>query len=46
MNGVSVGFMTRSWVERFADMVITLNPERPEKWSLRATRHDDDAVPE
>ena len=45
MNGVSVGFMTRSWVERFADMVITLNPEPPEMLSFRATRDDDDAVP-
>ena len=32
-------------VDRFADMVITLNPERPEEWTLRVTRHDDDALP-
>ena len=31
-------------VERFADMVITLNPDRPQEWSLRATGHSDDGA--
>jgi hypothetical protein len=26
-------------------MVITLNPERPEVWTLQVTKHDDDALP-
>jgi phosphonate transport system ATP-binding protein len=33
-------------VERFADLVITLNPNQPEEWKLRpASRNDDDAAP-
>ncbi len=32
-------------VERFADLVITLNPDQPQEWTLRATRNaDDDAA--
>jgi phosphonate transport system ATP-binding protein len=30
-------------VERFADMVITLNPDRPQEWTLREARESDGA---
>jgi hypothetical protein len=30
-------------VERFADLVISLNPDQPEQWTIRALRPDDES---
>lgn len=29
-------------VERFADLVINLNPDQPERWAVRALERDND----
>jgi ABC-type phosphate/phosphonate transport system ATPase subunit len=31
-------------VERFADFVINLNPNQPERWAIRALQRDDDST--
>jgi ABC-type phosphate/phosphonate transport system ATPase subunit len=31
-------------VERFADLIITLNPDQPQAWTIRVARHDDDSA--
>ena len=32
----------RELVEQFADLVITLNPDQPQEWTLRVARHQDE----